>query len=65
MTLQEIADSIAHLPPEELSKFRDWFLEFDSKVWDDKIEGDVRSGRLDKLAESAIDEHRSGNSKPL
>ena len=65
MTLQEIADSIAHLPPEELSKFRDWFLEFDSKVWDDKIESDVSSGRLDKLAESAIDEHRSGNSKPL
>ena len=65
MTLQEIEQFVAHLSPNDFAKFREWFLELDAKRFDEKIEQDVASGKLDALAESAIREHRAGNSTEL
>jgi len=65
MSLQEIEKTISDLPPEELSKFREWFLAFDAESWDQQFEEDAIAGRLDSLADKAISEHRAGESTEL
>ena len=65
MTLQELENSISKLPPEELSKFREWFWTFDAKNWDQEFEADVFSGKLDSLADATIREHQAGESTEL
>jgi hypothetical protein len=53
VTIQEIEQAIKELSPEELTRFRAWFEEFDAKAWDGQIERDAKSGKLDKLATQA------------
>jgi hypothetical protein len=53
------------LPPAELLKFREWFLRFDGDRWDEQIEKDATSGKLDSLAQAALRELRSGQTNPL
>jgi len=65
MTLQELEKTILDLPPEELARFREWFLAFDAKNWDQQFEADVAAGRLDDLADEAIREHQAGESTGL
>ena len=65
MTLQQLEKSISELPPEQLSKFREWFLAFDADQWDQQLERDVGSGRLDQLADEAIRDHQAGKSTRL
>jgi len=64
-TIQEIQSAITRLSREELSRFREWFDEFDAKVWDKQFEDDVKSGRLDRLAKQAIADFRAGKCKEL
>jgi len=59
-TIQEIERAVSDLPPEELSRFRAWFLEFDAQVWDEQLESDVASGRLRALADEACADLRAG-----
>jgi len=65
MKLQELENSISKLTPGELAKFREWFWGFDAKNWDTQFEADVSAGRLDRLADAAIREHRAGESTEL
>lgn len=67
MTLQEqeLEDRISDLAPDDLAEFREWFLAFDAKNWDRQFEIDVAAGRLDRLANQAIAEHRAGASSGL
>ena len=52
--IEEIENAVAELPKAELARFREWFAEFEARVWDREIEEDVESGRLEKLAEEAL-----------
>lgn len=63
--IQEIAKAVAGLPPEELAEFRAWFEEFDAQQFDRKLERDERNGKLDRMAEAALTEHRSGRTREL
>ncbi len=63
--LEKIERDIEKLEPDELARFRTWFAAFDAENWDRQIEADSASGRLDKLAQSALDAHRAGRSKAL
>ena len=65
ITVEELEKLITQLPQDQLRKFRAWYEKFDSDVWDEQIEKDVASGKLDALAEAAIAEHRVGRSKKL
>ncbi|WP_417747249.1 hypothetical protein [Rosistilla oblonga] len=65
MSLQELENTIAKLPPDEFAKFREWFLDFDSSQFDKRIETDARDGRLDSLADAALRDHTTGKSTPL
>jgi hypothetical protein len=64
-TIQEIERAVSDLSPEELSRFRAWFLEFDAQVWDEQLESDVASGRLQALAEEARADLRAGRTRLL
>ena len=59
MSIEEIEKAVAKLGPHELAKFRAWFEEFDSARFDEKIERDAKSGKLDKLAGQAIADFRN------
>lgn len=64
-TVKEIEEAIRNLPQDKLSELRVWFAEFDAALWDEQIEGDVAAGRLDKLADEALDDLRQGRSTDL
>jgi len=61
-TVKEIEDAVQRLSPVELDAFRAWFAQFDAATWDRQIEDDIAAGRLDALANEAIDDLRGGRS---
>ena len=56
---------MAQLPPKELARFRKWFDEFDAQAWDKQWEADAKSGKLDKIAEQALNSYHAGKAKEL
>jgi hypothetical protein len=56
---------IKSLSPEELAKFREWFAEFDAQVWDRQIESDAAAGKLDRLIDESMADHRANKTRPL
>lgn len=64
-SLQEIESAISKLSADELAAFRAWFAEFDTEVWDRQFEEDVAAGRLNKLAERALQHLREGRCTDL
>jgi len=60
--LEALEKRVSGLPAEELSEFRRWFAEFDAAAWDREIEGDVKAGKLDALADEALRDHAAGKS---
>lgn len=63
--IEELEQQVQALSPEELARFREWFLEFDWAAWDRQLERDVRAGKLDALAEKALRDYAEGKTKPL
>ncbi|MBK1988163.1 hypothetical protein A0J48_011545 [Sphaerospermopsis aphanizomenoides BCCUSP55] len=64
-TLEEIERAVSQLSSEELAHFRAWFAEFDAAMWDKKFETDVKTGKLDALAEKALQHLKKGNCTDL
>jgi hypothetical protein len=60
--LEEAVDSLA---AEEYRQFRTWFLQRDWAEWDQKIEKDSTSGKLDFLLNEATEEKQQGRLRPL
>jgi hypothetical protein len=63
--VERIEQDVRALSPEELAKFRAWFLEYDWATWDRQLERDVQAGKLDTLADKALHDHAAGKTKPL
>lgn len=63
--VQEIQDAVRHLSTEDLAAFREWFAEFDAILWDRQMEADIAAGRLDKLADEALQDLREGRCTDL
>ena len=59
-SVQDIKAAIEQLAPEQRTAFRAWFEAFDARQWDQQIEEDLSSGRLDWLAEEALGDLASG-----
>ena len=64
-TVKELQAAVSRLSSQELARFREWFEEFEAKMWDEQFEKDVRSGKLDHLADQAISDLRAGNCQEL
>ena len=65
MSVQELEKAVTQLPNPELAQFADWFEEYQAELWDQQIERDALSGRLDALAEQADREFEAGRCRPL
>jgi hypothetical protein len=63
--LENIEGEVMGLSSEELLAFREWFAEFDAKIWDRQFASDVKAGKLDELAERSLRDHASGLSTEL
>ena len=57
---QEIERAVSQLFSANLTAFRVWFAEFDAEVWDRQFEKDVAAGRLESLAEQALQHFSAG-----
>lgn len=63
--LEQLERKIKSLSPEDLAKFRKWFMEFDWQLWDSKIEEDLESGRLDRLISEAREDFAAGKAREI
>ena len=64
-TVEQIEAAIQKLPREEFFRLRDWMRDRFDDEWDKQIEEDVRSGRLDRVAQEALAEYRAGKTTPF
>ena len=56
---------VKSLSREELAKFREWFADFDAQIWDRQIQSDTAAGKLDRLIDESMADHRANKSRPL
>jgi hypothetical protein len=63
--VEEIKSAIAQLPRSELINFGEWFRHFEAQVWDDQLEGDVKAGKLDRVAKEALADFKGGRCTEL
>jgi hypothetical protein len=63
--LEEVENQVRNLSKPELAEFRKWYAEFDAQAWDQQFEADVKSGKLDAMADAARKAHREGKSTKL
>lgn len=67
-TLNEVElleQRIAALDNVAFAKLRDWFVDFEQRRWDQKIETDESEGKLDVLINNALAEYQSGKAREL
>ena len=65
MSIEDLEKAVAKLDADDLARFRAWFDAFDTARFDEKIERDVLSGKLDRLAAAALDDFRTGRTREL
>jgi hypothetical protein len=63
--VSEIEEAVARLAPEELAAFRNWFEAFEAERFDRRIVDDAAAGRLNRLAEEALNDLQQGNLREL
>lgn len=64
-SLKRIESDVAALPERELREFSQWFARFEAERWDQNLEADTASGKLDNLAAEALADYASGKCKHL
>ncbi len=62
MSIEDLEKAVAGLPPDQYAEFRTWFEAFEADRFDRKIERDAQAGKLDRLADAAIDHLRKRRS---
>jgi hypothetical protein len=65
MTIEDLEKAVSKLPPDQLAKFRAWFEAFDAACFDDKIQRDAASGKLDRFADEALGDFKRGQTRGL
>jgi hypothetical protein len=63
--LEHLEQEVLRLSPEDLTKFRAWFIELDHQLWDQQIEADVAAGKLDRLIAEARAEFKAGKAREI
>jgi hypothetical protein len=63
--IEKLEHLIKSLSPEELAQFREWFADFDAQIWDRQIETDAAGGKLDRLIDESMADHKANKSRPL
>lgn len=65
MKLEALEEEIKKLSAQDVAKLREWLLDRDAEEWDREIERDAASGKLDKLFEKSVADHRAGKSREI
>ncbi|MGH6805167.1 MAG: hypothetical protein ACREC3_17655 [Methyloceanibacter sp.] len=63
--VEEIEKAIAGLSPEEFSRLKEFVDELNERQFDQRIERDASTGKLDWLADEALADHKAGRSRRL
>jgi hypothetical protein len=63
--IEQIQSSIEQLSAEEIAELREWLDELDARLFDEKIERDAKSGKLNKLAAEARSNLKAGRGEEL
>lgn len=63
--LEKIEREIASLSLEDIVRLADWLADYRAQLWDRQIAADATAGRLDELAEQALEDHAAGKTTPL
>ena len=63
--VEAIEQQIEELSPAELAAFRRWYAAFDAEAWDRQFEADVKAGKLDSLADKALQALAAGKSTKI
>jgi hypothetical protein len=63
--IELLEQKVESLSPQDLARFRAWFLEFDARVWDAQIEADAKAGKLDRLINEALADYEAGKAREL
>ncbi len=54
MQVEQLKSEIKNLSAKEFTQLRDWIAEKDWQEWDEQLEKDITSGKLDFLKEEAF-----------
>jgi hypothetical protein len=65
VSVHELENAVASLAPDELTAFAKWFENYLADAWDERIEADIRAGRLDEAGRRADADFEAGRAKPL
>lgn len=65
MQLEHIQSEIEALSYNDFVRLREWFANKDWELWDEQLEADVDSGRLDFLLQEALDAKSKDNLQEL
>jgi hypothetical protein len=63
--VEELEGQIKTLSSNELQELRAWLAEYDAEIWDRQFNADAISGRLDALADRALNDFSDGRSTDL
>ena len=59
-TVDEIEAAIRKLPRDQFLRLHAWMKKTFEDQWDRQIRDDIDAGRLDRLAEEALEDYRAG-----
>ena len=65
MSIKEIESAIKTLSTKELATLTTWLIDYHEKIWDQQIEDDLDSGKLDQLLDEINSEYEAGLAKSL
>jgi hypothetical protein len=63
--LGKIQAAVEQLSEAELRQFNAWFAELRARLWDEQIDRDLASGKLDERAKKWRADHKAGKSNDL
>jgi hypothetical protein len=63
--LEQLERRVQSLSPDDLAKFREWFLELDAQIWDQQIAEDLKAGKLDRLIAEAREDFAAGRAREI
>jgi hypothetical protein len=64
-TVEQAETTVTQLSADGLRRFRAWFEQYDADRWDQEFEQDSQSGKLDALADRAIQDFEAGRCREL
>jgi hypothetical protein len=59
-SVEDIENAILKLNPQDYARFLEWFRERDQQVWDEQMDHDAASGKLDFIRQGAREARESG-----